>query len=1153
MISDQNVRIACQTNFQDHITLEAGAGSGKTATLIARILHWILQKGWEGHDDSAFPTDDEFAIALMHRVVAITFTEAAAEEMVDRLGTALIALSRFEKEEPVVGFSVAELGISIPILKQRAQLMLGVVDQMRISTIHSFCRSILKSHPLEANLHPNFDIDADGSMSKRVVHDVLVRYFHEQLKNKTSSGIRTLFESGITLERVRDDLIYAVKSKDVPFPNPITHENLSYTYRKIIDFINLLDPFFAKVPVTKRSTHQHEMASLHDLCNILDNGISVIHTVLGRHEHEENLIVWVQKNPKTIDRIRKWSKPSNVSKKLTEEERKEVSDYCTLLRAYLDQLKYYRPALMVYAIEIFNTLVPRVQAKLTEKGIVSFSDLLQKTAILLQDNDDIAEQLRQGIDLLLVDEFQDTSIDQCSIIEILGLQPNRVYPKLFIVGDPKQSIYGWLNADISSYFAFTSKIESFQGNGMMGQSWRLSANFRSLPGILNAVEDTFAGYMNTVEKYQASFVSLDCMRVDEHVDTPCVEVWNAWPEPVCSEINQVESIKEASKLISSISAMEALEEETEAIAQELVSLHRDNKISWKECALLFRSTTNLDRFLDAFKRYQIPYAVTRDKNYYRRREVMEAHALLACIFSPLDQISLIAVLRSSMVALPDAALFLLWRHGFPEVFSYLEFLSDEEYKLMEQKLCDLQPQIDRLACGIEGYSDMRNWMESVCHFLRTIRKLRLDKDSLPVDAFIAQTRSYIGFSFSEVRAYQGNYRLANLDRFFYTVQNYLEEHKGDWNRVLDTISQAIRDGLDEEEARPADPNQDAVQIMTIHKSKGLDFSHVYILELHRSSGNSYADSFYSGYIGNTKELALLGMRTLRYGEELDRKKNVATFERLRLLYVAMTRAKNHLVLSGRFPAFVTSSNQVQASLLSQHLQGLFQKRSVDQLWQRPVGSDIILRYLGDKKSQNAPVQSKVRGMPSARVLEIHQQVLERELIDQSLSYTVPSLSKEHLPLKEYAKLESIFVPLMQRPQNIRASKRHVIRKLSHIHTLEFSIRDIQATLFENILLVSSHNILWHNRVIPLGNQVYCVHRLEKREEGLCVVEYVFLDYLQGTVVVDTWNQRWNDQCGLLRARKRIQETFDVPVCAELWGIQSKKRWSVLPSGLTAIV
>ena len=103
MMSDQNVRIACQTNFRDHITLEAGAGSGKTATLIARILHWILQKGWEGHDETTFPTDDEFAIALMHRVVAITFTEAAAEEMVDRLGTALIALSRYEKEDPVVG------------------------------------------------------------------------------------------------------------------------------------------------------------------------------------------------------------------------------------------------------------------------------------------------------------------------------------------------------------------------------------------------------------------------------------------------------------------------------------------------------------------------------------------------------------------------------------------------------------------------------------------------------------------------------------------------------------------------------------------------------------------------------------------------------------------------------------------------------------------------------------------------------------------------------------------------------------------------------------------------------------------------------------------------------------------------------------------
>ncbi|MAA78131.1 MAG: hypothetical protein CL916_02640, partial [Deltaproteobacteria bacterium] len=248
----------------------------------------------------------------------------------------------------------------------------------------------------------------------------------------------------------------------------------------------------------------------------------------------------------------------------------------------------------------------------------------------------------------------------------------------------------------------------------------------------------------------------------------------------------------------------------------------------------------------------------------------------------------------------------------------------------------------------------------------------------------------------------------------------------------------------------------------------------------------------------------------------------------------------------------TPTSQNKASLLSQHLQGLFRNRSVDQLWQRPVSTDLILRYLGDKKSQNAPVHSKVRGTPSARVLEKHQQVLERNLIDQRISYTIPSLSKEYIPLEDYAEIEKIFIPLMQRPQNIMSSKKHVIRKLSHIQTLDFSIREMQASLFTHIPQVSSKDIVWHNRLIPIQNRTYCVHRLEKREKGLCVVEYVFLDHLKGELVVDQWNQKWNPNCGLLQVQKIIQETFQVPVCAEVWGLQSQRRWSVHLQGLVEI-
>ena len=199
----------------------------------------------------------------------------------------------------------------------------------------------------------------------------------------------------------------------------------------------------------------------------------------------------------------------STSKKVSSELKEEIANIAAQLSRYLSNLKYYRPYLLTKLIVVLNDVVPQLQKDLNKLGITSFSDLLSKTARTLRENDIIAEQLRAGIDLLLVDEFQDTSVDQCDIIEILGLQPNRSYPKLFIVGDPKQSIYGWLNADISSYFAFAQKVENFVGpQNMKGHAWKLRSNFRSLPTILQAVENTFSGYMNNVEGLQADFSSL---------------------------------------------------------------------------------------------------------------------------------------------------------------------------------------------------------------------------------------------------------------------------------------------------------------------------------------------------------------------------------------------------------------------------------------------------------------------------------------------------------------------------------------------------------------------------------------------------------------------------------------------------------------------
>jgi ATP-dependent helicase/nuclease subunit A len=164
--------------------MEAGAGTGKTATLVARILSWSLTLGWERHatpsPSGQLPPDDEVAAKILDRIVAITFTDRAAAEMAERVATGLITLHR--GAEPI-GLEKGLLALADPLIRQRAGSLLRRVDHLRVTTIHSFCRSILAGFPLEAGWHPGFQVDADGSQLRRIVEDLLREYTETDEEN----------------------------------------------------------------------------------------------------------------------------------------------------------------------------------------------------------------------------------------------------------------------------------------------------------------------------------------------------------------------------------------------------------------------------------------------------------------------------------------------------------------------------------------------------------------------------------------------------------------------------------------------------------------------------------------------------------------------------------------------------------------------------------------------------------------------------------------------------------------------------------------------------------------------------------------------------------------------------------------------------------
>src|SRR5215207_9098983 len=177
---DREARLEAQRRFDRPLVLEAGAGTGKTTTLIGRLLAWVLGAGWERKERELAEraaagllsdgSPDRIAASILRGVVAITFTEAAAAEMASRASLALGALARGDEPPPWLDPAV------LPPPEERtrrARALASTLDHLAVRTIHAFCRGLLADHPLEAGVHPELATDADGLLLQEVVHETV--------------------------------------------------------------------------------------------------------------------------------------------------------------------------------------------------------------------------------------------------------------------------------------------------------------------------------------------------------------------------------------------------------------------------------------------------------------------------------------------------------------------------------------------------------------------------------------------------------------------------------------------------------------------------------------------------------------------------------------------------------------------------------------------------------------------------------------------------------------------------------------------------------------------------------------------------------------------------------------------------------------------
>jgi ATP-dependent helicase/nuclease subunit A len=880
---DEAVWCTAQQEFARPLVVEAGAGTGKTSLLVARCLAWTLGPGWERALTrlGAVASPDRVAADVLARIAALTFTEAAVAEMAMRLGKALAEVA---KDELPPGVVPSALPADRELRRERANALLGALDRLQVRTIHAFCRRLLAQHAIAAGLHPQLEVDAEGLTARAVAREVVDAAVRAGYAEPGDADLITLGVDGIgppELERALVSLLEKGIPEAAIEAEPFVAERIrSWT----TELVSLLQPFEEFPELARRGTELSclTLDAIASCARRLATPASSVEELDGiaaalRDAWPENLLT----------RVGEWSRGvfKQSDQKTLGGGQAALARAARALRPFIVQLRDLHPLALDRLHRVLAKLLARAREHMRLRGAIGYSDLLRGARDLLRDQPAVRARARAEIDQLLIDEFQDTDRVQCEILRWLALDgPASERPGLFLVGDPKQSIYGWREADLRAYEAFAA-----EALGPGGEPERLFVNRRSTPAILAEVERVIAPVMRVAAGVQPAFQPLVPDPEREPVEGGGVEHVVSW------EWDDEEGA------LRHPNASAAARLEAAAIVADLARLRSGGGFEWQHAGLLLRTTTDLEVYLAALRDAGIPYAVERDRTYYQRREVIDATALVSCVLDPADELALLTWLRSPAVGVPDAALLPLFR-GLVEQAARLTGDGDAEL------LAALDLEIDAAAAAlpddVPGLDRVAGWHHSLRHALGVISRLRASYADDATDVFVEKLRALSLLEASEASRYLGPYRVANLACFFRDLRDGLEADDVDVQALLRRLRGDVANEREREEPRPPDAGSDAVRVMTIHQAKGLEFRHCYVAQLHKQPGRGrredpveireHAGCFEYRYAPQYGPVwTTLGFaRVKAYQDE------VAAAEQVRSLYVAATRARDRLVLLG---------------------------------------------------------------------------------------------------------------------------------------------------------------------------------------------------------------------------------------------------------------
>jgi ATP-dependent helicase/nuclease subunit A len=857
-----------------HVSVTAGPGAGKTTVLVERYLH-ILR------------TQD----VSVDQIVAITFTNRAANEMRERLRRELDNL------------------LSSAAPRERAKWMRHkrTIDGAIMTTIHGFCSRLLREFPVEADIDPQFmllDAHQSAMLEEAVAEDSLTESItsNDRVVTELAAGV-----GRASLARGLIDIYRSMRNQGLTLQ--ILQEQIGKNHKTIEDY---------KGAVEQLSLRMSEFIQTRGLPPSAEE---------KRCEAEQRwpqlrdfLLAVTEATPpaefcEAVQGFRDATRPTATG--TIRDLVKELTDliWKDKLAGSVPQ-SFFDLHARRYAAELIK-VVEVIERKLDEekrrKSALDFDDLQLRALKLLDAHPEVLRRTSGRYRFFLVDEFQDTNSLQRDLMARLALggfnsgdstetqrEERRLVPaqraNLFIVGDRKQSIYGFRGADVDVFREMTARIEA-----QNGLSVPLNRNFRSQRPLIRLFNLLFERVFEcdpTIARddlNQLGYVEHEASvaaREDEDPQ-PAIEllvdlkpndkVNNDAPQPKPRE-------RDAEQLAARIIALAGTETiSTPSRSQGEAATQRT--VAFRDVALLFRAMTEAHIYESAFRRAGIPYVTVDGKGFYAREEITDFVQLLRFLDNKTDEVALAAVLRSPLCGLSDDTLLALRcaplkakvedrgrLHRRSVVRPLLDALTDqEEIEFIDD---NDRPAIVR-ARGLLHELIGRSKRSGLSDLLR-----------FAVEA--SEYRTVAAASFD------GAQRLANLEKLFTLAVRF--ERSGaylirDFVRFVREFEEA---GGRESEGQ-IDDSADAVRLMSIHQSKGLEFPVVIIPDLHRLPDNRREWWALDRHRGLTLKVPD-GRGRLAAGSAfsafVERAKRREEFESMRLLYVAATRAQDRLVLSG---------------------------------------------------------------------------------------------------------------------------------------------------------------------------------------------------------------------------------------------------------------